>query len=341
MPLAAHLTLDPDVPRDPLAAADSADWAVARRAAVLGLPLDADAQGLLLALAELDRVLESLFDPRIAQSTGTVSSGVSAGSGTLAAGATKGPVGAGLPEVAADLITTQRSTDDLVELPNHAGRAPTDELPVVSVIDDSLEDQHDDMPAVPEDLSTEEEITELSADDVAVEPEAVAETYARQVSGDRRRMAAAETLVLSGPDIKRKIRHKQSIMPSFVGQILLEDIVSLQAIEDREGALVSLERLLTVAPMSAQVESFLSHNESKLLQYYESLFGPWSRVARIKPGDAMPSGYYKLPKIQAVVALMDGKLPLNDVISRCGLRRIEACAVLSQLSRSGSLDLGK
>lgn len=337
MPLAAHLTLDPDVPRDPLAAADSADWAVARRAAVLGLPLDADAQGLLLALAELDRVLESLFDPRIVQAAATTSSGVSAGSAPNATVSTTAQVSAGSPTVAADLITDPASTDDLVELPNHAGRAPTDELPIVSVIDDQL----DDMPAVPEDLSVDDEITELSAEDVAAEPEAVAETYARQVSGDRRRMAAAETLVLSGPDIKRKIRHKQSIMPSFVGQILLEDIVSLQAIEDREGALVSLERLLTVAPMSAQVESFLSHNESKLLQYYESLFGPWSRVARIKPGDAMPSGYYKLPKIQAVVSLMDGKLPLSDVISRCGLRRIEACAVLSQLSRSGSLDLGK
>ena len=337
MPLAAHLTLDPDVPRDPLAAADSADWAVARRAAVLGLPLDADAQGLLLALAELDRVLESLFEPRNEAATATTTSTVSAGSAPGSAAGTKPQAAPGLPAVAADLITDRATTDDLVELPSHAGRAPTDELPVVSVLDDQL----DEMPAVPEDLSADEEITELSADDVAAEPEAVAETYARQVSGDRRRMAAAETLVLSGPDIKRKIRHKQSIMPSFVGQILLEDIVSLQAIEDREGALVSLERLLTVAPMSAQVESFLSHNESKLLQYYESLFGPWSRVARIKPGDAMPAGYYKLPKIQAVVALMDGKAPLHDVISRCGLRRIEACAVLSQLSRSGSLDLGK
>ncbi len=335
--MAAQLTLDPDVPRDPLAAADSADWAVARRAAVLGLPLDADAQGLLLALAELDRVLESLFEPRSGQSTATTTAAVSAGPAPGSVARTPSQGAAGLPAVAADLITARASSDDLVELPSHAGRAPTDELPVVSVLDDQL----DEMPAVPEELSADDEITELSAEDVAAEPEAVAETYARQVSGDRRRMAAAETLVLSGPDIKRKIRHKQSIMPSFVGQILLEDIVSLQAIEDREGALVSLERLLTVAPMSAQVESFLSHNESKLLQYYESLFGPWSRVARIKPGDAMPSGYYKLPKIQAVVALMDGKSPLSDVISRCGLRRIEACAVLSQLSRSGSLDLGK
>lgn len=301
--MTAHLTLEPDIPRDPLAAADSADWALARRAAVLGLPLDAEGRGLLLALAELDRALAAALAVPLQQPAEPAA--------TSAAAAL--PPGAG------------------------HGRAPTDELPAVSVLEEVASDETDipDIPTTPDD-----DVTELEADDVTVEPEAVAETYVRQVSGDRRRMAAAETLVLSGPDIKRKIRHKQSIMPSFAGQILLEDIVSLQALEDKEGAVVSLERLLTIAPMSAQVEAFLSHNEAKLLQYYEMVFGPLTRVARLKESDSgMPPGYFRLPKIRAVVQLLDGTRTVADVMSGAGLRRIEACAVLSQLSRAGCLDL--
>lgn len=299
--MTAHLTLEPDIPRDPLAAADSADWALARRAAVLGLPLDAEGRGLLLALAELDVALAAALALPLQQPAPSPDAAVAAA------------------------------------LPPSHGRAPTDELPAVSVLEEVPSDETDipDIPPTPDD-----EVTELEADDVTVEPEAVAETYVRQVSGDRRRMAAAETLVLSGPDIKRKIRHKQSIMPSFAGQILLEDIVSLQALEDKEGAVVSLERLLTIAPMSAQVEAFLSHNEAKLLQYYEMVFGPLTRVARLKESDSgMPPGYFRLPKIRAVVQLLDGTRTVADVMSGAGLRRIEACAVLSQLSRAGCLDL--
>lgn len=297
--LTAHLTLEPDIPRDPLAAADSADWALARRAAVLGLPLDAESRGLLVALAELDRALAAALAVPLQRSE------VAAAPDAAAAPA-PGPI--------------------------HRG-APTDELPAVSILDDDAEIP--DIPPTPDD-----DITELGADDLTVEPEAVADTYVRQVSGDRKRMAAAETLVLSGPDIKRKIRHKQSIMPSFAGQILLEDIVSLQALEDKEGAVVSLERLLTIAPMSAQVEAFLSHNEAKLLQYYEMVFGPLTRIARLKETDTgMPPGYFRLPKIRAVVQLLDGTRTVADVLGAAGLRRIEACAVLSQLSRAGCLDL--
>ena len=305
--MTAHLTLEPDIPRDPLAAADSADWALARRAAVLGLPLDAESRGLLVALAELDRALAAALALPLQRT-----------------------------EVAAAPAPVVAAAAAPAPGPMH-GRAPTDELPAVSILEEAAAEDAEipDIPPTPDD-----DITELGADDLTVEPEAVADTYVRQVSGDRKRMAAAETLVLSGPDIKRKIRHKQSIMPSFAGQILLEDIVSLQALEDKEGAVVSLERLLTIAPMSAQVEAFLSHNEAKLLQYYEMVFGPLTRTARLKETDTgMPPGYFRLPKIRAVVQLLDGTRTVADVLGGAGLRRIEACAVLSQLSRAGCLDL--
>ena len=159
---------------------------------------------------------------------------------------------------------------------------------------------------------------------------------------DRHQFAAAETIVLSGPDIKRKIRHKQSIMPSYISQVLYEDIGALFEIGDREGALVSLERLLTVSPISPQIETFLAHNEARLLEYYESVLGPWSRVVRLRDGDGgMPQAYFNFDKMMRVVSLLDGTRPLSRVLSEAGLRHIETCAVLSQLARSASLDLSQ
>jgi hypothetical protein len=153
--------------------------------------------------------------------------------------------------------------------------------------------------------------------------------------------SSAETIVLSGPEIKRKIRHKQSIMPSYVGQILYEDIGALFEIGDREGALISLERLLAVAPISPQIDAFLSHNEQRLVEYYETVLGPWSRIGRLREGEtAMPPGYFRLDKVALLLPYLDGTRTLDDAMAHSGLRRIEACAVLSQLARSSSLDLG-
>lgn len=257
--------IEPDVPRDPLAAAESAEWASARRLAILGLPVDARTQGLLQALAELDELVD------------------------------------GLERDAATEVTPVALTD-----------------------------------------AAEEAAIELSPDEVSdAETEAdVVEAFVQLGASDPSRLASADTIVLSGPDIKRKIRHKQSVMPSYVAQVLYEDILALFEINDREGALVSLERLLTYAPISPQIEAFLSHNESRLLDYYQNVLGPWERVARLKEGDSsMPEAYFHMDKVAAVVRQMDGQRTLSEVIARSGLRTIEACAVLSQLARSANLDL--
>ncbi len=187
--------------------------------------------------------------------------------------------------------------------------------------------------ALTHELIDEDEI-EILDDDVVAERFVQAETQGRE------RMAAAETLVLSGPEVKRKIRAKQSIMPSYIAQNLYEDVRALFEIGDREGALISLERLIVLAPLAPQVEAFLEHNESRLLEYYEQAFGPWSRVVRMAEENRMPGGFTTLAKVVAVTSHVDGQRPLSDIISLSGLRTIEACAVLSQLVRSACLDLG-
>lgn len=270
--MVSSFAIEPDVPRDPLAAAESAVWATRRRTAVAGVPLDPRARALLDALPSLDELLAALES----RSAGAVA-----------------PVALSDADVAWV------------------------------------------------DAASDEEAIELSPDEVSdAEPVDVAEAFVQAGTRSRHQLASADTIVLSGPDIKRKIRHKQSIMPSYVASVLYEDIGSLFEIGDREGALISLERLLTVAPITPQVQEFLSHNEARLLEYYESSLGPWSRPVRLKkaPEHGMPGGYFLLEKIAAVVPLLDGR-PLAEVIEKCGLRRIEACAVLSQLSRSSSLDV--
>ncbi len=272
--------IEPDVPHDPLAAADSAEWAVARHQAVLGLPLDDRALGV---LAALDQLSSWLANP-----------------------------------------TASR------EVPRHAR---TEEMPAAAI-----ESMSDELPGdiaeaielTPEEVSDAEN-AEVEAQVLSATPAAVAPVQ----------FSSADTIVLSGPEIKRKIRHKQSIMPSYVGQILYEDIGALFEIGDREGALISLERLLAVAPISPQIDAFLVHNEQRLVEYYETVLGPWSRLGRLREGEtAMPPGYFRLDKVALLLPYLDGTRTLDDAIAHSGLRRIEACAVLSQLARSSSLDLG-
>jgi hypothetical protein len=262
--------IDPDVPRDPLAAADASPWAQRRRAGVAARGLDDRSRGVLDVLAQFDALLAHI----------------------------------------------------------ESGDASPPELTEADLI-----------PPVPAELET----IELSADEVIdAEPVDTAEAFVRAASADRRSLGVAQTIVLSGPEVKRKIRHRQSIMPSVAAQGLYEDIGALFDIGDREGALVSLERLLTLSPVTPAVSDFLSHNEGRLLEYYETTLGPWTRRGKLKDDarSAMPAGYFALDKMTAVVQLLDGR-PLLDVIGQCGLLRIEACAVLSQLTRAGVLDLGE
>ena len=289
-------------PADPLAASGGAQWAVARQQAVQAVPLDGRGEALAAALSQLAAWLD------------------------------------GQGEGAARMVQAQLD-------PAVSRRQPTEEFPASHVLQ-ALADGAPDLP--PDELPEEAaEAIELAPDEVAEALAAEEEVQRVEPSsggsgGRRHQLAAAETIVLSGPEIRRKIRHKQSIMPSYVAQILYEDIGALFGIGDHEGALVSLERLLTVAPLTPQIEVFIEQNEQKLLGYYESTLGPWTRVATLRhEPTGMPASYFQFDKVASVVRHLDGVQPLSEAIARSGLRPIEACAVLSQLSRSASLHLSQ
>ena len=266
--LIPSFAIDPDVPRDPLAAADASGWASARRYAVLGLEVDERVRQMLASLERLDDLLRALEE-------------------------------GGADTVPATLI----DESDLL----------ADDVPIELSVDE---------------LSDVEQVDTVAA-------------FVAAGTRPREQMASAETIVLHGPDIRRKIRSKQSVMPSYMAQVLYEDIGVLFALGDREGALISLERMLTVAPVSQQAEAFLTHNEDRLVDYYESSFGPFTRTATLlRPEHGMPNSYFEFDKVAAVAGLLDGERTLGDVIAASGLRPIEACAVISQLHRTSSLDFG-
>jgi Asp-tRNA(Asn)/Glu-tRNA(Gln) amidotransferase A subunit family amidase len=185
-------------------------------------------------------------------------------------------------------------------------------------------------------------IDEAELELVDEDPDSVAEAFVRAESTTLEQMASSETIVLSGPEVKRRIRLKQSIMPSHMASGLYDDVRALFEIGDREGALISLERLVVVAPLSPEILGFLAHNEERLLEYYQGVFGPFTRVPALAPGEhRMPPSYYALEKIKIVSDLIDSRRNVAQIIEASGLSQIEACAVLSQLVRASALDVGQ
>lgn len=200
-----------------------------------------------------------------------------------------------------------------------------------------------ELDGVVEDASLSVLTDELIGEDeieILDDAESAAEAFVRAKTKAPEQMASAETIVLSGPEVKRKIRYKQSVMPSVIADNLFADVKSLFEIGDREGALVSLERMVVVAPLTPSIKNFLSHNEGRLLEYYQSVFGPFSRPVSMKSeGERMPGPYFTLGKVQTVSALIDGNTTVQEVIDASGLTTIEACAVISQLYRSNSVEI--
>jgi hypothetical protein len=54
----------------------------------------------------------------------------------------------------------------------------------------------------------------------------------------------------------------------------------------------------------------------------------------------MPPSYFSQEKVQTVLDMIDGSRTVSEIIDGSGLRRIETCAVLSQLVRASAVDVG-
>jgi len=125
--------------------------------------------------------------------------------------------------------------------------------------------------------------------------------------------------------------------------LLYEDIVWLFAVNDGEGALISLERMLMLGEPQGDAKEFVETNHGKLLHLYEDYMGPFDRVTRLGDVDAhveMPAGYLDAKPIAEVLQFVDGKLTISEILERAEVPTLVGCAALKQLNRAQVVEFG-
>jgi hypothetical protein len=126
---------------------------------------------------------------------------------------------------------------------------------------------------------------------------------------------------------------------AYQDEILFDDALRLFRLGDSEGALVSLERLLLTSQLNEDLNEFISANEERLLDLYETRIGPFSKIPiRMDDGEPMPPSFYEESKVVAVLHVVDGRRSYADILSQDSLSRLEGVMVLSQLLRLGTIN---
>lgn len=122
------------------------------------------------------------------------------------------------------------------------------------------------------------------------------------------------------------------------GKLLYDDILWLVSINDWQGAMISIERLLVLVRLEGSIKEFFDVNEVKLLNLYESFFGPFTRVPSRVPlnlDNAMPDAYERAEKLQAVLRLVDGERTLQAILRESPYTPLETCSAINQARRAG------
>ena len=228
-----------------------------------------------------------------------------------------------------DLVITTLAAraEEGLDVHDLSGPAPLE--PQTIVVDDwvSPEEPEPEPEDEAEDITNEvaEDITD--EDDVSEEMSVLADTF--------------ETGAAT-PEVKprRKPTTETDILPQGVSgwqaevELLYNDVLRLFALGDTDGALVSLERLLIIAPPNDQLRNFLRLNEPKLMKLYEGVMGPWSNVPhKVENADA-PEFFNLHAKFKSILHLVDGRRSLGTILDESYFLPLETCAVLNQLVRA-------
>lgn len=125
--------------------------------------------------------------------------------------------------------------------------------------------------------------------------------------------------------------------------LLYDDIVTLSSMNDRDGLMISLERMLLLARLEDHIRVFIDANEAKLIGLYESQLKSFSRVPKRRPAaidNTMPRAFLRAEKVAAILPLIDGQATIADIVVRAApLHRIETLSVLAQLQRAGIIEV--
>ena len=184
----------------------------------------------------------------------------------------------------------------------------------------------------------------LSAEEEPVTHDATEDETEEELEDDGEEDSAA---VLAGPGRVDSESHER-LQSEGAGdglrdaaRMLYDDVLWLFSINDGEGALISLERLLTIGQIDDEVAEFLDLNGDKLLGLYQGYMGPFDKV--VFRGDttpeSMPEGYLSRGEFDRIYAMVDGQRTIGDLIDASERTPLETCASIEQLHRARLLAL--
>lgn len=224
----------------------------------------------------------------------------------------------------------KRLGDDptLRELVSASAPKPAPEEPAETPL---LADTEDDTPPPPDpgelsvSLTEEESVSAEQDDEVGQDDEALEPPVSRMDAESHERLQS------EGPgdglqDAARK---------------LYDDVLWLFSINDGEGALISLERLLTMGQIDDEVSEFLDLNGENLLGLYEGYIGPFDKVPMrgdTQP-ESMPKGYLDQGELDRLYQMIDGERSIADLIDASERTPLETCASIEQLHRARLIEL--
>ena len=150
---------------------------------------------------------------------------------------------------------------------------------------------------------------------------------------------------LIGPPPPIKSKRPKKLAKRLVSELLYEDMLWLLSVNDGEGALISLERLLVTSEIKGELQQFIELNEERLLNLYkDTIFGALDKVPkaitqRKKAVGGMPAAYRTAKKVKPILALINGKNDLASLIKQSKFTPLETCCVINQLRRSNVVKL--
>lgn len=123
---------------------------------------------------------------------------------------------------------------------------------------------------------------------------------------------------------------------------LYGDTLWLLGINDGEGALISLERMLALRAPEGDVAEFVSLNQDRLLGIYQNqVLGDFSAVLKVvaSPEELrFPAWYGTQKRVAAVRSMVDGKRSIAKILEASPMTPLETCCVLAELKRSGQIE---
>ena len=124
-------------------------------------------------------------------------------------------------------------------------------------------------------------------------------------------------------------------------ELLYDDVLHLFQIGDSDGALVSLERLLSIAPNDDGIREFIELNEEKLLKVYADSLGSFTDpLKRNRFAEPMAPAHGENVLLSEVLEAVDGEASVEDLFERLERPRLMVCAGVSLLRRARIIDSG-